>query len=201
MRGSRRRWMFRQVRAARNKLHDEDVQEGPAAPYNPGMSSPATCALYAGTFDPVTLGHMDLIQRGVDLFGSLLVAVAANRSKSPLFAVEERIAMLEAECQGMPVKVVGLSGLVVEFAREQGVNVLLRGVRTVTDFEYEYPMAMTNRQLAPDIESVFVMPNERYAYLSSRLIKEIYGAGGELQKFLPDAVHTALQERLSPKTS
>ena len=183
------------------KLHVEDVQGRGAVPYNPDMSSPATCALSAGTFDPVTLGHMDLIRRGVDLFGSLLVAVAANRAKSPLFTVEERIAMLEVECRGMPVKVVGLHGLVVEFAREQGVTVLLRGVRTVTDFEYEYPMAMTNRQLAPDVESVFVMPNERYAYLSSRLIKEVYGAGGELQKFLPDAVHDALRARLSPKTT
>jgi len=143
---------------------------------------------------------MDLIQRGVDLFGGLVVAVAGNRNKQPAFSVEERIAMLQAEVQGMPVEVVGLQGLVVEFAKQHDIQVLLRGVRTVTDFEYEYPMAMTNRQLAAEVESVFVMPNERYAYLSSSLIKEVYAAGGVLPKLLPDAVHLALLERLGPKS-
>jgi len=164
------------------------------------MSSPHQRALYAGTFDPVTLGHMDLIHRGVDLFGGLVVAVAGNRNKQPAFSVEERIAMLQAEVQGMPVEVVGLHGLVVEFAKQHNLQVLLRGVRTVTDFEYEYPMAMTNRQLAAEVESVFVMPNERYAYLSSSLIKEVYAAGGVLPKLLPDAVHRALLERLGSKS-
>lgn len=162
------------------------------------MSSPRKCALYAGTFDPVTLGHLDLIHRGVDLFDSLVVAVAGNRNKQPAFSVEERIAMLQAEVKGLPVEVVGLQGLVVEFAQQQGIQVLLRGVRTVTDFEYEYPMAMTNRQLACNVESVFVMPNERFAYLSSSLIKEVYAAGGELPKLLPQAVHEALLQRLGP---
>ncbi|MFK5955236.1 MAG: pantetheine-phosphate adenylyltransferase [Planctomycetota bacterium] len=164
------------------------------------MSSPHKRALYAGTFDPVTLGHMDLIQRGVDLFGGLVVAVAGNRNKQPAFSVEERIAMLQAEVQGMPVEVVGLQGLVVEFAKQHDIQVLLRGVRTVTDFEYEYPMAMTNRQLAAEVESVFVMPNERYAYLSSSLIKEVYAAGGVLPKLLPEAVHLALLKRLGSKS-
>jgi len=162
------------------------------------MSSHTKRALYAGTFDPVTLGHMDLIQRGVDLFGGLVVAVAGNRNKQPAFSVKERMAMLQAEVQGLPVEVVELQGLVVEFARQRDIQVLFRGVRTVTDFEYEYPMAMTNRQLAAEVESVFVMPNERFAYLSSSLIKEVYAAGGELPKLLPDAVHRALIERLCP---
>ena len=162
------------------------------------MSSHTKRALYAGTFDPVTLGHMDLIQRGVDLFGGLVVAVAGNRNKQPAFSVKERIAMLQAEVQDLPVEVVELQGLVVEFARQHDIQVLFRGVRTVTDFEYEYPMAMTNRQLAAEVESVFVMPNERFAYLSSSLIKEVYAAGGELPKLLPDAVHRALIERLGP---
>lgn len=164
------------------------------------MSSPRKRALFAGTFDPVTLGHMDLIQRGVDLFGGLVVAVAGNRNKKPAFSVEERIAMLQGEVKELPVEVVGLEGLVVDFAQQHNIQVLLRGVRTVTDFEYEYPMAMTNRQLAPTVESVFVMPNERFSYLSSSLIKEVYAAGGVLPKLLPDAVHLALQERLGPNT-
>lgn len=159
----------------------------------------AAPALYAGTFDPLTLGHLDLITRGVDLFGSLVVAVAGNRSKAPLFTVEERIAMIQAEVGDLPVEVVGLSGLLVEFARERGAKVLLRGLRTVTDFEYEYPMAMTNRQLAEEVESVFVMPNERFAYLSSSLIKEVYAAGGALPDLLPAAVHQAISQRLHPQ--
>ena len=167
-----------------------------SAPYNPFMAAPA---LYAGTFDPLTLGHLDLITRGVDLFGSLIVAVAGNRSKAPLFTVEERIAMIQAEVEDMPVEVIGLSGLLVECARERGAKVLLRGLRTVTDFEYEYPMAMTNRQLAGEVESVFVMPNERFAFLSSSLIKEVYAAGGALPDLLPSAVHQAISQRLHPQ--
>ncbi len=152
-------------------------------------------ALYAGTFDPVTLGHMDLIHRGVSLFGSLLVAVANNDAKSPLFSTAERLALLQQEVQALPVEVIAMQGLVVDVARQHDIQILLRGVRTVTDFEYEYPMAMTNRQLAAEIETVFVMPNEQYAYLSSRLIKEVYAAGGALEKFLPNAVHRSLQQK------
>ena len=162
------------------------------------MSDIAPRALYAGTFDPMTLGHLDLIQRGVKLFGSLLVAVAENRSKEPMFTPDERVKMIQAEVGDLPVEVVRFDGLVVDEARNRNISILLRGVRTFTDFEYEYPMAMTNRRLNEDIESVFVMPSELYAYVSSRLIKEVYAGGGEIQQFLPPAIHTALKKRLNP---
>lgn len=157
--------------------------------------------LYPGTFDPVTLGHLDLIRRGAELFGAVLVAVAENAAKQPLFPVEERAAFLREEVRGMPVEVESFRGLVVEHARRRGIGVLLRGVRTVSDFEYEYQMAMTNRELAQDVDTVFIMPSEKYAYLSSRLIKEVYAGGGELRRFLPDRVHRALVQRLRPATS
>jgi pantetheine-phosphate adenylyltransferase len=158
-------------------------------------------ALYPGTFDPPTLGHLDLIRRGVELFGPLVVAVANNNTKKPLFTAEERIAMIRAEVKDLPVQVEYFRGLVVEHARDQGISILLRGVRTVSDFEYEYQMAMTNRTLEPSIETAFVMPSEKYSYLSSRLIKEVYASGGELRTFLPDAVHNQLLARLGRSAS
>lgn len=158
-------------------------------------------ALYPGTFDPPTLGHLDLIRRGVQLFGPLLVAVANNNTKQPLFTAEERIEMIRAEVSDLPVTVEYFRGLVVEHARERGIGVILRGVRTVSDFEYEYQMAMTNRQLESAVETAFVMPSEEYSYLSSRLIKEVYASGGELRRFLPDAVHDQLIERLGRTAS
>lgn len=161
----------------------------------------AARVLYPGTFDPVTLGHLDLIRRGAELFGSVLVAVAENAAKQPLFSAEERVALLRAEVGSMPVEVEHFRGLVVEHARRRGIGVLLRGVRTVSDFEYEYQMAMTNRELAQDVDTVFIMPSEKYAYLSSRLIKEVYAGGGELRRFLPDRVHEALARRLRPARS
>ena len=157
-------------------------------------------ALYAGTFDPVTLGHLDLIERGVRLFPSLTVGVADNVRKKPLFPAVERVAFLRNEIRRRAlrgVKVVSFRGLVVEWARENGVSVLLRGVRTTTDFEYEYQMALTNRALAGDVESVFVMPSERFAYLSSTLIREVVRGGGDVSRWVPKAVESALRERLA----
>lgn len=156
--------------------------------------------LYPGTFDPVTLGHLDLIRRGLDLFGSVLVAVADNPAKQPLFSAEERVAMLRAEVAGLPVEVERFRGLVVEHARARHVHILLRGVRTIADFEFEYQMAMTNRELDPDVDTAFIMPSAAYASVSSRLIKEVYANGGELRRYLPDRVHALLQARLNPKT-
>ena len=153
-------------------------------------------ALYPGTFDPPTLGHLDLIRRGVQLFGPLLVAVANNNTKAPLFSAEERVDMLRELVADLPVEVEYFRGLVIEHAHERGIKVLLRGVRTVSDFEYEYQMAMTNRVLEKNIETVFIMPSEEYSYLSSRLIKEVYAAGGELQRFLPSSIHEKLLSRL-----
>lgn len=164
------------------------------------MAESQARALYAGTFDPLTLGHLDLIRRGVRLFGALVVAVAVNRSKTPLFTVEERVDMIRQQVGDLPVQVVSFDTLVVDEARARGISILLRGVRTFTDFEYEYPMAMTNRHLDEEIESVFVMPNEDYAYVSSRLIKEVYAGGGEVRRFLPDAIHQALKAKFAPQS-
>lgn len=157
-------------------------------------------ALYAGTFDPVTLGHLDLIDRGARLFPSLVVGVADNVRKTPLFTAAERVAMLREEIRrsGLAkVEVVSFRGLVVDWARDHGVDVLLRGVRTTSDFEYEYQMALTNRALAGDVESVFVMPSEKYAYLSSTLIREVVRGGGDVSRWVPPAVAKALGRRLA----
>ncbi len=161
------------------------------------MGSDAPRALYPGTFDPITLGHLDLIRRGAALFGPMCVAVARNQSKSPLFTQEERVEMIRAEVADIPgVTVEGFRGLVVDYCRDHDIPVILRGVRTISDFEYEYQMALTNRALTPKVETVFVMPNEQYSFVSSRLIKEVYAAGGDLDRFLSVAVRAKLVERL-----
>jgi pantetheine-phosphate adenylyltransferase len=157
-------------------------------------------ALYAGTFDPVTLGHLDLIERGVRLFHGLTVGVADNLRKAPLFTAAERVRMLEGEVRARRlrrVRVVSFRGLVVDWARSHGVRVLLRGVRTTSDFEYEYQMALTNRALEGDVESVFVMPSEKFAYLSSTLIREVVRGGGDVSRWVPEKVEKALRERLA----
>ncbi|MBC8369838.1 MAG: pantetheine-phosphate adenylyltransferase [Planctomycetes bacterium] len=152
-------------------------------------------ALFAGSFDPPTLGHYDLIQRGVELFGSLRVVIASNSSKKGMFSVDQRLDLLRQDLADLPVIIDTCSGLLVDYAQQHGVSVLLRGVRTVTDFEYEYPMALTNRQLDDSIETVFVMPNAKYSYISSRLIQEVYANGGTLEKFLSANVHQQLLSR------
>jgi len=157
-------------------------------------------ALYAGTFDPVTLGHLDLIVRGRRLFPRLTVGVADNIRKAPTFTAAERVAMLEREIRRLRIRgvdVVSFRGLVVDWARAHGVSVLLRGVRTTSDFEYEYQMALTNRALSGAIESVFVMPSEQYAYLSSTLIREVVRGGGDVSRWVPKGVERALRDRLA----
>jgi pantetheine-phosphate adenylyltransferase len=160
-------------------------------------------ALYPGSFDPVTHGHLDLIRRGVELFGELTVAVAVNPAKSPLFPPEERVEMLREQLRSLAgVSVTMFRGLVVEFCMRNGYTVILRGLRTVSDFEFEYQMALTNRSLAPGVETVFVMPNERYSYISSRLIKEVIEGGGDVSNFLPAEIEARLRMRIgSPPTS
>jgi pantetheine-phosphate adenylyltransferase len=154
-------------------------------------------AIYPGTFDPVTNGHLDVIERGARLFSRLVVAVAWNAEKKPLFTVEERVATLKELCRSQNnVEVAAFSGLVVEFARRLGVPCLLRGVRTATDFEYELQMAHTNRDLAPEVETVFVMPSLRYSYVSSRLIRESVALGADVSHLIPAQVQERLRERL-----
>lgn len=159
-------------------------------------------ALYPGSFDPVTCGHLDLVERALPLFDRLTVAVAINSQKSSTFTAEERVAMLREVLPKDPrVSVTTFRGLVVDFCRTQGIGAILRGVRTVSDFEYEYQMALTNRHLAPTIETVFVMPSVQYSYVSSSLIREIVRNGGDVSSFLPSSVEQRLRERLRPQPS
>lgn len=157
-------------------------------------------ALYPGSFDPVTCGHLDLVERALPLFDRLTVAVAINSQKNATFTAEERVAMLREVLPDDPrVQVTTFRGLVVDFCRAQGIGAILRGVRTVSDFEYEYQMALTNRHLSPSIETVFVMPSVQYSYVSSSLIREIVRNGGDVSSFLPSSVERRLRERLRPQ--
>ena len=157
----------------------------------------STQALFPGSFDPPTLGHMDLIERGSVLFDRLVVAVGSNPTKQPLFSAEERVTLLMEQTGHLSnVTVVRFDGLVTHCARDQDCNIILRGVRSVADFEIEQQMAMTNRGIS-GIETVFVMPSEEFAWLSSRLIKEVYSYGGEAEDMLAPAVAAAVKARLS----
>ena len=153
-------------------------------------------ALYAGTFDPVTNGHLDVIRRAAALFDRVIVGVSVNPRKSPLFTSEERMAMLREVCRGMAnVTVEIVPGLVVEHARTSGANVIVRGLRAVSDFEFELQMASTNRALAPEIETVFFTPAPEYHYLSSSTVCDIARFGGDVSGFVPASVEQRLIER------
>lgn len=154
-------------------------------------------AIYPGTFDPVTYGHIDLIKRAQEIFSEVIVAVAHNPHKKPLFSTKERVSMLKKATAKLPgVTVDDFDGLVVDYARKQRVKVLIRGLRMVSDFEYEFQMVLTNRKLAPDIETVFLMPQESYSYFSSRLLKEAASLGANLSCFVPDFVGEALKKKM-----
>lgn len=155
-------------------------------------------AVYPGTFDPVTYGHIDIIKRGARIFPELVVAVAANPYKKPLFSVQERLDMLSRAVSGIPgVSIESFDGLVVDFARRKNAGVLIRGLRMISDFEYEFQMALTNRKFAPEVETIFLMPQENYSYVSSRLLKEACDLGADLSCFVPSYVEEALKKRLS----
>ncbi|MFK7741631.1 MAG: pantetheine-phosphate adenylyltransferase [Planctomycetota bacterium] len=154
-------------------------------------------AVYPGSFDPVTRGHLDLVERAMPLFDHLTVAVAINSQKSPTFTTEERVAMLrEVLPQDDRLRVVTFTGLVVEYCRQHQIGAILRGVRTISDFESEYQMALTNRHLEPKVESVFVMPSAEYSYVSSSLIREVVRNGGDVSSFLSPTVEQRLRDRL-----
>ncbi|MHC4471848.1 MAG: pantetheine-phosphate adenylyltransferase [Planctomycetota bacterium] len=154
-------------------------------------------AVYPGTFDPVTNGHLDLIERGSRLFAKLLVLVAENPKKDQLFSAEERVELIVAEIERLGnVSVEAWDGLTVDFVRQRGYDAILRGVRTTTDFNLEFQMALTNRAMAPDVETVFVAPAHRWSFLSSSLIREVATSGGDASPFVPPPVATALAEKL-----
>jgi pantetheine-phosphate adenylyltransferase len=154
-------------------------------------------AIYAGSFDPVTYGHIDLIKRAQEIFSEVIVAVAHNPHKKPLFNARERVDMLKkATADLKDVIIDDFDGLVVDYARKKKTKVLIRGLRMISDFEYEFQMALTNRKLSPDIETIFLMPQESYSYLSSKLLKEAASLGADLSSFVPDFVEKALKKKL-----
>ncbi|MEY1660548.1 pantetheine-phosphate adenylyltransferase [Isoalcanivorax beigongshangi] len=150
--------------------------------------------VYPGTFDPITNGHKDLIERAAAMFDEVIVAVASSEKKGPLFPIEQRVALAEACVSHLPnVKVVGFSSLLAFFCQEQEANILLRGLRAVSDFEYEFQLANMNRKLAPDLETVFLTPAEHLSFISSSLVREIALLGGDVSKFVPPVVVEALE--------
>ncbi|MCY1266182.1 Phosphopantetheine adenylyltransferase [compost metagenome] len=152
--------------------------------------------LYPGTFDPITKGHSDLVERASRLFDHVVIAVAASPKKNPLFPLEQRVELARQVTAHLPnVSVVGFSSLLAHFVKEQNANILLRGLRAVSDFEYEFQLANMNRQLAPDVESMFLTPSEKYSFISSTLVREIAALGGDISKFVHPLVAEALTER------
>ncbi len=156
-------------------------------------------ALYPGSFDPVTYGHLDIIRRAARIFDTLTVGVLNNNVKSPLFSVEERVKMLQKACAGIPnVSISSWQGLLAEYARQAKVDVIIRGLRAVTDFEYELQMSQTNNKLNPQVETVFLTTSLEYAYLSSSVVREVASFGGDIGNFVPDFVAREIYLKLRP---
>ncbi len=157
-------------------------------------------AIYPGSFDPVTLGHLDIIRRSAGLADHLIVGVLNNSSKTPLFSLDERVNMLKEAAKDIPnVEIVSFSGLLVDFAKQQNCNVVIRGLRAVTDFEYELAMSQTNRVVNPDIDTIFLNTSLKYAYLSSSMVKEVAQYGGDVSKFVPANVIEPIYEKYNIK--
>ncbi len=153
-------------------------------------------AIYPGTFDPLTSGHVDIIHRGARLFNQIVVAILINLDKSPLFSVEERVDIARQVFRDQPnVEVDTFEGLLVEYARRRRASVIVRGLRAVSDFEYELQMALMNRRLNSDVETVFMMPGEAYTYVSSRLVKEVFSLDGSIEGLVPEIVETRLRRK------
>ena len=157
-------------------------------------------AIYPGTFDPVTLGHLDLMERALRIFDELVVAVSASPGKRPFFSLEERVGQVRTATGGVRnLEVVGFGGLLVDLVRAQRAGVLIKGLRALSDFEYEFQMALMNRKLDPDLETVFLMPSEKYTYLNSTVVKELASLGGDLGGLVPPVVEEALRRRFGPR--
>jgi len=155
-----------------------------------------SAAMYPGTFDPVTNGHHDLIRRAASVFPRVVVAIAANPDKAPMFTLTERVALAEVVLAGIPgVEIQGYSGLTVDFAREHGLSVMIRGLRVVSDFEFEFQLATMSRQIAEDVETVFLTPTAQFSFISSSMIREIAMLGGDVSKFVHPKVEEALRAK------
>jgi pantetheine-phosphate adenylyltransferase len=160
------------------------------------MSTPEIVAIYPGSFDPLTNGHVDIIRRGARMFDRIVVAVLLNSEKAPLFTIPERVEIARDVFAGHPnVEVDTFDGLLVEYARRKRASVIVRGLRAISDFEYEMQMALMNRKLNPDVETVFMMPAEPYTYVSSRLVKEVAALGGEVSALVPSVVESRLRDK------
>jgi pantetheine-phosphate adenylyltransferase len=155
-------------------------------------------AIYPGSFDPLTNGHLDLIARGSQIFDELIVSVLLNTEKHPLFSVADRIEMLQQTCKHLQnVSFDTFDGLLVDYARSKGAKAVLRGIRAISDYEYEFQMAMMNRKLQPELETVFMMPAEQYSYVSSRLVKQVFQLGGKISDLVPPLVEERLRSKLA----
>ncbi len=157
-----------------------------------------TTVIYPGTFDPITNGHIDLVHRASKLFDRVIVAIAINPSKAPTFSLQERVKLAEQTLAGFSnVEVCGFEGLLIDVAKEKGANVILRGLRAVSDFEHEFQLAGMNRKMQPDVETLFLTPAEQYTYISSSLVREIAALGGDVSDFVPPCVVLALTAKLT----
>lgn len=157
-------------------------------------------AIYPGSFDPVTYGHLDIITRSSKIADEVVVGVLKNNSKRPLFSIEERVRMLEEVTKELPnIRVIPFEGLLIDFAKEMEANVVIRGLRAITDFEYELQMAQTNHKLSPDVETMFLTTNLNYSYLSSSIVKEVATFGGDISQFVPEVVRERIKEKMSQK--
>ena len=154
-------------------------------------------AVYPGSFDPVTYGHLDIIRRSRSLADELIVGVLNNKAKTPLFSVEERVKMLKEMTKNMPgIKIDPFEGLLIDFAKEMSAGIVVRGLRAVTDFEYELQMAQTNNKLSPELETVFLTTSLEYSYLSSTIVKEVAAFGGDISQFVPETIERRIQEKI-----
>ncbi len=161
--------------------------------------SKGTVAIYPGSFDPITNGHIDILERALRIFSKVYITVARNPAKHPLFTVEERMEMIHEAIQGIQndhkIEVIAFDGLIVDCARECGATVIIRGLRAVSDFEYELQMALMNRRLSQEVTTVFLMPHENYSYLNSTIVKEVASFGGDVSAFVPPAVEARLKQK------
>lgn len=163
---------------------------------------PIVSAIYPGTFDPITNAHLDLIQRGLELFDEVIVAIAPNPVKGPTFTTDERVHLVEETLRANKLdkaRVESFEGLLVDYVEKKNCKIIIRGLRAVSDFEYEFQMALMNRKLAPDIETIFLMPSESYTFLSSHMVKEVCKLGGDVSELVPNIVNNAMKNKFFGK--